>query len=176
MGKNIIIRPLKQSDAKDYVFLHNLVWRDAYKHIFPKEVFDERDKNAEKMIKSFNNFINSNSEQINLVAECGGKPIGFMSATLNSNYEHYKNNGYAELMGVYIHPQFQGNGVATKFKNMFVDWAKENGATKFVIGALKDNRKACSIYEKWGGKLDDYKKPFEKLGKKYDEVFYVFKI
>ena len=67
-------------------------------------------------------------------------------------------------------------GIGTKFKNLFVDWAKENGATKFVIGVLKDNFKARRVYEKWGGKLDSYTQPFIKLGVEYDECFYTFEI
>ena len=52
--------------------------------------------------------------------------------------------------------------------------AKSNGATKFVIGVLKDNHNAKKVYEKWGGKLDEYTQPFVKLGVGYDEVFYTY--
>ena len=57
---------------------------------------------------------------------------------------------------------------------MFEKWAKENGATKYVIGVLRDNHKARRVYEKWGGKIDKYVQPFVKLGVDYDEVFYTY--
>ena len=59
---------------------------------------------------------------------------------------------------------------------MFEKWAKENGATKYVIGVLRDNYKARKVYEKWGGKLDEYVQPFVKLGVEYDEVFYTYNL
>lgn len=46
--------------------------------------------------------------------------------------------------------------------------------TKFVDGVLKDNHNARKVYEKWGGKLDEYTQPFVKLGVSYDEVFYTY--
>ena len=65
-------------------------------------------------------------------------------------------------------------GIGSKFKNIFVEWAKKHGATKYVIGVLKDNQNARKVYEKWGGKLDEYTQPFVKLGVGYDEVFYTY--
>ena len=51
-----------------------------------------------------------------------------------------------------------------------------NFAVGYVIGVLKDNQKARRIYEKWGGKLEDFMQPFVKLGVNYDEVFYTYNI
>ncbi len=170
--KKINIRPLLLSDEKEYRALHNLIWRDSYKHIFPQQVFDEREKNL--WLKSFSDFVAKDPARINLVAEIDKKPIGFMSATLKSNYPHYKDKGFAEIMGLYIHPKYQGQGIGSMFKNLFLNWAKKNGATKFVIAVFKDNLKARNVYEKWNGKLDNYTQTFEKLGVEYEEVFYVF--
>lgn len=174
MNNKIIIRPIKPDDAEQYVRLHNLVWRDAYNHIFPKQVFDEREERTQDKINQFASWIESNTQQINYAAEIDGVMVGFMNATILSNYEHFKNLGFAELMGLYIHPDYQGQGIGGRFKQIFIDWAKENGAKKFVIGVLKDNLKARKVYEKWGGKLDEYAQPFVKLGVEYDEVFYTF--
>ena len=91
-----------------------------------------------------------------------------------SHYEHFGKMGYADLGAIYIHPDYQGLGIGSKLKQIFIDWAKSNGATKFVIGVLKDNHNARKIYEKWGGKLDEYTQPFVKLGVEYDEVFYTY--
>lgn len=49
MGKNeYIIRPVRPEDAEQYFKLNNLVWRSAYKDIFPEEVFKNRE--SEKVI------------------------------------------------------------------------------------------------------------------------------
>ena len=175
MKKGFTIRALRKDDAREYVELHNIIWRDAYSHIFPEEVFIDREKNSHERIKWVENFENNN-KQIGYVAFAGNKLIGLMGATIVSNYEHFKNKGYAELTGLYIHPQYQGIGIANEFKNIFIEWAIKNGATKYVIGVLADNTKARKVYEKWGGKLDSYSQPFVKLGVDYKEVFYTYEL
>ena len=64
----IKIRKLKLSDAKEYVTLHNLVWQSAYAHIFPKEVFIDREKRSKEKIENFHNLVNAPNE-IGYVAE-----------------------------------------------------------------------------------------------------------
>lgn len=52
----------------------------------------------------------------------------------------------------------------------------ENGASKYVIGVLKDNIKVRKVYESWGGKLSKYEKDFVKFGVGYKEVFYTYNL
>lgn len=170
----INIRKLTKLDAEQYVKLHNVVWEVAYKHIFPKEVFEDRSARTQARIDNFKSWVSSSPDQIDYAAEVDGKIIGCMSATISSNYQHFKELGYAEIMGLYILPEYQNLGVASKFKNIFINWAKSKGATKFVIGVLKDNLKARKVYENWGGKLDSYTQPFIKFDVNYEEVFYTF--
>ena len=174
MNKEIKIRPLLSSDAEQYVKLHNLVWEDAYKDIFPVEVFQDRANRTEQRIVDFAKWWDSNPQLLGYIAEVDNQMVGFMNATLVSNYEHFQRLGYAELMGIYIHPDYQSKGLGNKFKQLFIDWAKQNGATKFVIGVLKDNTHARAVYEKWGGKLDKYTQPFIKFDVAYDEYFYTY--
>lgn len=174
--EDIIIRKVKPEDARQYLNLVNLVWRVAYKHIFPEEVFVERESLIEERIKTFNeNFYNDNSKLV-YVAEHNNKIVGVIMGRIDSGYEYFDEMGYADLEALYIHPDYQGLGIASKFKKIFISWAKENGATKFVVGVLKDNAKARKVYETWGGKLDKHTQPFVKLGVPYDEVFYIYEI
>ena len=78
--------------------------------------------------------------------------------------------GYADLIALYIHPDYQHVGLGTRLKDVFVDWVMNSGASKFVIGVLKDNKKARSVYENWGGALDTYTFKYKGL----DEVFYIY--
>lgn len=170
--KEVVIRKVVPSDAEQYVKLHNLVWKDAYKNIFPEEVFERREQRAEAVINGFSDWMSSSPEDIYYCAEVGGKLVGFMTATVHTKNEHFKDKNYAEIMGMYIHPDYQGLGIGSKFKNIFVEWAKAQGATKYLIGVLGDNHNARKVYEKWGGKLDKHTAPYVMLGKSYEEVFY----
>ena len=176
MNGEIIIRKVKQDDARGYIELVNFVWRKAYSHIFPEEVFLEREASAEKKIKNFNAKELNDENHICFVAEAENKIVGVMLGTTNSNYEHFKALGYADLAVLYIHPNYQGQGIAGKLKKLFVDFVKEKDFDKFVVGVLKDNYSARKIYEKWGGKLDEYESVITKLGENYSEVFYTYEI
>lgn len=169
---SINIRKVRQNDARQYVNLINSVWKAAYSHIFSEEVFIDKEKRTEEKIKKFNAKEFNNETNICLVAEENNKIVGVMFGSINSKKEYYLNLGYADLMVLYILPEFQGQGIASKFKAEFIKFIRDKGFDKFVIGVLKDNLKARKVYEKWGGKLDNYTTKF----KGNDEVFYTYRI
>ncbi len=173
MNNDIKIRKVNQADATKWFKFINKSWRSAYKNIFPEEVFIEKEKNVEEKEKNFSQKIRNDNENIALVAEYNSEIIGVMCGAINSKYEHFKLE-YADLIGLYIDPSFQGKGIGSSFRKIFEEWARKNGATKYVIGVLKDNQKARTIYEKWGGKLSAYEEDFYKLGVAYKEVFYTY--
>ena len=174
--KDIIFRKVERRDAEQFVKLNNFVWRVAYKDIFPEEVFVERDDFASEKIQNFESIYYNDDTEIVYVAEHNAKIVGLLLGRIDSDYNYFNEQGYADLQALYVHPDYQGQGIASRLKYIFVEWAKKNGAERFVIGVLKDNKGARSVYEKWGGKLDTHTQPFQKLGKDYAEVFYTFEI
>ena len=174
MDKDIIIRKVKPEDAVMWTDLGNKVWRIAYKDIFPEEVFIANEARKPKRIESFSRFIKNDDGNIAYVAEYEGKVIALMNGKIKSEYEHFED--CADLEALYIDSEFQGKGIGTKLKDIFFNWAKENGATKVVIGVLKDNNKARKVYEAWGGNLSSFENDFVRLGVPYPEVFYTYDI
>lgn len=173
MNENIKIREVEEKDAKTWFKFKNKVWREAYKDIFPEEVFIEKENNVQEKEKSFTDNIYNNNEKIALVAEYKGEIVGLMLGVIKSNYEYFKVD-YADLCALYIDPNFQGKRIGSILKNKFEKWAKANGAKKYVIGVLKDNYKARAVYESWGGELSKYEQDFNQLGVAYKEVFYTY--
>ena len=172
---SIIIRKVKPEDARNWYILKNKVWRDTYSHIFPEEVFIEKDNQLEERIKTFSDKIKNDNENIAYVVEYNREIIGLMYGNINSKYEYF-NSEFADLSALYIEPKFQGRGIGTKLRKIFEKWAIEIGSTKFVIGVLRDNIKARKVYESWGGKLSEHEQDFVKLGVGYPEVFYTFNL
>lgn len=170
----IKIRETKASDAAQRIALHNLVWRYAYKNIFPEEVFVAREAKTQKRIEDFAKYSLSNKERISLVAEEGGNIVGLMSGLLTTQYEYFAKQGYAELQALYIHPDYQHLGLGTSLKNEFEKWARHKGATKYVVGVLGQNEAARKVYKRWGGKLSRRKNPMNVGGNEYEERFYTF--
>ena len=176
MNKDLLkIRKVASEDARGWYVLGNKVWRDAYKHIFPEEVFLEKEKKVEKNIIKFDSLMKNDNENISYVAEYDEEIVGIMYGCINSSYEYFHGK-YADLVALYVDPKYQGLGIGSAFKNIFEQWAIENGATKYVIGVLKDNLKARNVYESWGGKLSAHEQDFIKLGVGYPEVFYTYEL
>jgi len=169
----INIRKVNEEDALKWFTLLNKVWRNAYNHIFPEEVFIEKESTINEKVENFINKIKNDNENIEYVAEYKGELIGLMCGSITSSYEYFSYE-YADLIALYIDPKFQGNGIGTSFRKIVEKWAKENGASKYVIGVLKDNLKARKVYESWGGKLSEHEQDFVKLDIGYPEVFYLY--
>ena len=172
---DIKYRSIREEDGYDWYTLLDTVWRDAYSDIFPVEVFDARDKYREDRARGFSVEKFHGDRKIAYVAEADGKPVGMMFGTLDSDYEYFKND-YADLVILYIHPDYQGKGIGKALKDIFVDWAKGKNADKYVIGVLKDNVKARKVYEAWGGTLSDYSHEFKVMDVDYPEAFYTYTI
>ena len=56
----------------------------------------------------------------------------------------------AELMQVWIHPDFRGTGAAWDLMDAIFGWAKENNVRKITAGVTKVNPRAITFYSKYG--------------------------
>lgn len=175
MEEKIIIRKQQYEDVECCAKLNILVWRDAYKHIFPKQVFEVQQQNISNKIQMFKSGLDDDNI-LTYVAEINGEIVGYFSGSLHSQYSCFADKGYADLLAIYINPKFQGKGIATQFKKIFIEWLHKNGKEKFVVGVLEQNKNARLVYEKWGGILSDYTQSFKMLDNDYCEVFYTYTI
>lgn len=172
---DIIYRQVRKEDGYEWYSLLDNVWRVAYDGIIAAEVFDARDNAREDRARGFTEEKFVGDRKIAYVAETDGKIVGLMFGTLDSDYEFF-NNDYADLVALYVYPEYQGMGVGTSLRDIFIDWAKSKGADRMVIGVLKDNAKARKVYESWGGKLSEHKHDFVQMNVGYPEVFYTFEL
>ena len=172
---DINYRKISKEDGYEWYTLLSKVWRSAYGHIFPEEVFDEREKNIEAKARDFTEEKFSGDRKIAYVAECDGKIAGLMYGTLDSDYEYFRND-YADLVALYVYPEYQGMGIGTTLKDIFTEWAREKNAQRFVVGVLKENAKARKVYESWGGKLSEYEHDYVVMNVPYPVVFYTLDI
>ncbi|MCR4738824.1 MAG: GNAT family N-acetyltransferase [Lachnospiraceae bacterium] len=172
---DIKYRPVRKEDGYEWHTLLCRVWRSAYSHIFPVEVFDERDKYIEDKARQFTEDKFTGDRKIAYVAEHAGKIVGLMFGTLDSDYEYFKNE-YADLVALYVYPDYQGMGIGTALRDIFVEWAWGKGAGRYVIGVLKDNAKARKVYESWGGTLSEHEQDFIVMNVGYPESFYTFEL
>ena len=58
MDKNLLkIRKVTSNDAREWTIFGLKIWRDAYKNIFPEQVFIDRESKLEEKIKTFDDKI-----------------------------------------------------------------------------------------------------------------------
>ena len=175
MSTDISYRKVRKEDGYQWYSLLNSVWRTSYAHIFPEEVFDARDSKLDVKVSEFSEEKFTGDRKIAYVAEHDGKIVGLLFGTMDSDYEYFRGD-HADLVALYVYPEYQGKGIGTALKDLFIKWAKSKGARRFVIGVLKDNAKARKVYESWGGILSEHEQDFTMLGKGYPERFYTFDI
>lgn len=168
-------RQIRKEDGYEWYTLLDKVWRAAYGHIFPEKVFDARENAMADRVSAFTEEKFIGERKTAYVAECEGKIVGLMFGTLDSGYEYFKKD-YADLVALYIDPEYQRMGIGTALRDIFIQWAKERNADQMVIGVLKENRKARKVYESWGGALSEYEQDFVQMKVGYPEVFYTYKI
>ena len=173
--KKIKYRKARIEDGYGWFTLLDDVWRDAYSHIFPEKLFDVRESAIDERVKGYTEDTFLGEGKIAYVAEAGGKIVAIMFGALNSFYEYFGSD-YADLVALYVRPEYQGMGVGTMLKDIFTKWAEENKADKFVIGVLKDNSNARKVYESWGGTLSEHEHEFKQMGVGSPEVFYTYEI
>ncbi|MDR3263993.1 MAG: GNAT family N-acetyltransferase [Clostridiales bacterium] len=169
----IKIATARQKDAEAFLKVGIVTRRNAYAHIFSKEVFERQDTNFQQDIKTMSERFTRENEYY-YVATADAKVVGILAVMLLSNYERYRALGYADLESLHVLPEYQGIGIGRKLFDTAIKILLKNGADKMIIGVLKDNHKARAVYQKWGGVLDDYRQLYIKFGESYGEVFYKF--
>ena len=177
-GKDIMeirYRQIRKEDGYEWYTLLSRVWRASYADILPEEYFDARDRSVESRAAEFTEELFAGDRKIAYVAEHDGKIVGLIFGTLDSNYDYFKGS-YADLVAIYIYPEYQGMGIGTALKDIFVKWARTKNADRYVVGVLKENHKARRVYESWGGRLSEHEQDYMIMGRGYPEVFYVFEI
>lgn len=109
-----------------------------------------------------------------VVAEENGIILGYCRYEDNVVYKNTDID--SEIIALYVDFDKLGNGVGKKLVEYVKANLKNKNKTKMVIWCLEKNQNARKFYEKMGGNLLSDEKYFEKEGKKYKEVGYVYDI
>lgn len=169
MNNELLIRTIKYEDIEQIVDINIKAWKKEYKGIIDDEILNNLNK-QEKIEKWKKNYNKGNV----IVAEESGTILGFCRYDDSAVYENTDID--SEIIAIYVDCDKLGNGIGKKLVEYVKDALKNKNKAKMVIWCLEKNQKARKFYEKIGGKLIADEKYFEKEGKKYKEVGYVYNI
>ena len=169
LNNKLVIRKVKYEDIEQIVDINIKDWKKVYKGIIDDEILDNL--NREEKIKKWREHYNIGNV---IVAEENGTILGYCRYDDNVVYENTDID--SEIIAIYVDCDKLGNGIGKKLVEYVKNDLKNKNKTKMVIWCLEKNQNARKFYEKMGGNLLSDEKYFEKEGKKYKEVGYVYNI
>ena len=167
--KDLVIRKVKYEDIEQIVDININDWKKVYKGIIDDTTLDNLNRN-EKIYKWKQHYNIGNV----IVAEENGKILGYCRYDDNAVYEN--SNIDSEIIAIYVDYDSLGKGVGRKLVEYVMNDLKNKNKNKMIIWCLEKNENGRKFYEKMGGKLITDEKYFEKDGKRYKEVGYIYNI
>ncbi|MFH0897298.1 MAG: GNAT family N-acetyltransferase, partial [Candidatus Bathyarchaeota archaeon] len=129
------------------------------------------DPDVSKEIRDYQEFFRKlpkNEKADMLIAKCDGHIIGFLALwRLGVYMEHVAS------IGVSVHPNYWGMGIATQLIKSAIELARDNGIRRIEVETLVKNAPMRHVTERSGFKLESLrKKRVQKGGSYHDEVSY----
>ncbi len=109
---------------------------------------------AAHLKKSFSPEIQFNElsapENVFLIAESDGAPIGYAQLILTSTDKALKSSKPLEIRRIYASQDHIGKGVGKALMQASISEAKQRGCDCVWLGVWEKNPRAISFYKKWG--------------------------
>lgn len=94
----------------------------------------------------------SASENIFLIAEMDGNPIGYSQLILNSKEKSVKGIKPLEIQRIYASQEFIGKGVGKELMQAAMQEARQRGCDSIWLDVWEKNPRAIHFYKKWAFK------------------------
>jgi len=158
----ITIRTAMAEDARAIANVQVQTWKTAYRGIIADDFLDTFtvDERTDRWSE-----ILQRPEQGSFVAESDSGVIGFA----NGGPERDDRDDFkGELYGLYVLPDWHGQGVGKRLVTTFADWLLGSGMATILVWTLADNPYR-RFYERLGGKIVA-ERDIEIGGQKFAEV------
>ena len=158
-----MIRTAILSDSSQIAYVLTETWKTAYKGLIDPDYLKKLNQDFFTNIMMQN--ITLEREKI-FVFEIDGKVAGFISGK--------DNHSLFEVIGLYVYPDYQGNGIGRKLLEQIKQYAKSQNCTELLIKIL-DGAKNNSFYL-GNGLIRKRVFALEIDGKEYDGIEFMEKI
>jgi RimJ/RimL family protein N-acetyltransferase len=158
----IVLRPAREEDAARIT--------ERLAHVVEDGMFLEEEEHtmntAAEEVKAIRRMKEAGS--MYTVAEIGDKIAGVAQLKRGT----LEMSRHTANFRIWIAPKFQGYGIGTKLMQYTLQWARHHGLEKVCLDVFADNKRAISMYKKYGFVIEGHrKKQFILDGKYVDEIF-----
>ena len=139
-GYGCFIRNAQQDDAFMISEVAGRAWHNAYRDIYKTEDIRKwlLDNYSENVLEDHLSRIASDNSYQFLVSVCDDRITGFSEIRANS--------GRAELLRIYLDPDFIGKGLGKSLLAMGEKWLRTNNIRVLSLAVQKDNRLGLRFY------------------------------
>lgn len=95
-----------------------------------------------------------------LVAQMGGKLIGYIFFLRRAEFPLVTEYSWASVNELFVHPDYRRRGIATELMKRAFDYLEAMGVTCVRLNVMKDNRAAIGLYRNLG--FEEYSLKMEK--------------
>ncbi len=158
MSRNfeIVIRPVRPTDASGIARVQVDAWRDAYVGLLPDDLLIGMSE--VRAAQRWARIIQTETDPRRFsVATCERKVVGFCQGgpvRSDSGLESVA-VGTGEIYVLYVDPNFQGNGIGTALFFAVADHLRDLGFRSARLLTLSGNRGAQGFYESLGGRAGE---------------------
>jgi len=94
----------------------------------------------------------SDPNNIFLIAESEGHPIGYAQLILQSKDDSLAGTNPLEILRIYASQEYIGKGVGKELMQAAISEAQQRGCDSIWLGVWEKNLRAIEFYKKWGFK------------------------
>jgi ribosomal protein S18 acetylase RimI-like enzyme len=145
------IRDAIPQDAVGIAEVHVKTWQCAYRGQIPDDYLDAL--SLEKRTKTWKQALENPKDGVFVfVADLDDKVIGWCTAGSNRDGDVSKETG--ELHGIYVDPEYIGQGVGSKLMGHALQKLNQEGYARATLWVLDTNEKSRKFYEKKGWEVE----------------------
>lgn len=132
---NFNVRPLGEDDFPEWLRLRKLLWDEL-----------TEDEHRDEMLDIYEH----TDSQLVLVAETGGRLVGFLEASIRPFVEDCVTDHVGYLEGWFVEPQFRRYGIGGDLVSAAERWARKKGCTEMASDAEVGNDLSLAAHLKLG--------------------------
>jgi GNAT superfamily N-acetyltransferase len=91
-----------------------------------------------------------------LIARVGERTVGFVLVEVHADSPLYRHRYWAEIVGLYVEPEYRGTAIAEALMQSSYDWAKQRKLRVMQLYVTATNERAQQFYAREGFVVTQY--------------------